>query len=544
MAPVPFTTQELVASFFGWLSTAFGTWLMIPACVDLPPPKAMVWPHDTLGWVAFIFGVLGFFCWTGPRVYVLVKGVDQISTASVVVGFGAHMFNVANIIAINWVPPGAGPIAASMPFVLTSVCCIPLDILRLYRKGLHEMKNPRNLDEGTMRMVLGPALGWDLRTKEERQPETLTPKERAAAARAGVAERSERYRGKMDDMTRKQGKGTSRQKEHVRDKMGKLECHGGRHDQSDSKRLDDAWDTVCQRERWDPRSLGSSDVTSAGQLVQQQRTFGTVDYEAIQAYRAAEHVFGRDDPQVKRWKEEIDQWRLERTSILDDIVARPSDTHQTPLETMNDFSLTARLLEALPPMSLASWHLWEEQLPSALAGYTNNPIVPFVLSGELVYTGSENNDDGPPYTTDKLERIAHDDDKMSSYASWRDTSRGLKTLVAHFGGSDARLLVRDSDAESGDVVPIWNRLVAAYGGAQMGTRDVMATMGDLMNARWDGRTEPPAPFFSRIRRSQRRLNSYYCASASEIAGVRADDLNVVACRNAALSDFVPQNFAR
>ncbi|GAA5947738.1 hypothetical protein JCM3765_001060 [Sporobolomyces pararoseus] len=98
----------------------------------LPEPKPSSWPHDLFSQLAFAFGVLGFFCWSGPRVYVLYKKRDDISTSSVVLGVGAHSCNMINIATLNFVTPGNA--AASSPFFLTSLVCIALDIVRLYRK--------------------------------------------------------------------------------------------------------------------------------------------------------------------------------------------------------------------------------------------------------------------------------------------------------------------------------------------------------------------------------------------------------------------------
>ncbi|GAA5986879.1 hypothetical protein JCM5350_000350 [Sporobolomyces pararoseus] len=107
--------------------------LSVKRFVDVGAPKASQWPHNQASTLAFALAVFGFFCWTGPRVYVLVMKHDDISTSSVVLGVGAHTCNMINIATVSFITFGTA--AASSPFFLTSLFCIGLDIIRLQRKN-------------------------------------------------------------------------------------------------------------------------------------------------------------------------------------------------------------------------------------------------------------------------------------------------------------------------------------------------------------------------------------------------------------------------
>lgn len=166
-------------------------------------------------------------------------------------------------------------------------------------------------------------------------------------------------------------------------------------------------------------------------------------------------------------------------------------------------------------MSCGTWEQWAERLPAALAAHSDNPIVPWLLTGEFTLDGDS--DDEPPFTLEKIKRIKKDEAKMRSFLLWQNTASALKALIDAYAGPEGSALVRGVETKSGDVLLIWNKLVAKYRRA-----DSVGILRQLVNDEWSVATEPPAAFFQRMRNYQRRYNANYRAEALELVAAEPD----------------------
>lgn len=245
--------------FFMLLSVAVWFILSFKRLANLPEPRPLSWPHDVKSQIAFGLGILGFFCWTGPRAYCLYRKKDEIDTSSVVLGVGAHTCNMLGIGILNFVTIGNA--AAASPFFLTSLCSIVLDLLRLYRKRLYAID--------VSKTFLAPALGVA-------QPAFVT----------GLS------KGDLD--LREEGHGTKKQKEEVLrryllfkqyasrliEELESLE-HDERIPNGDREgTLQARWVAICEKEAWNPATgnlLGKEARMKGGRL---RSEMGTLEDQA------------------------------------------------------------------------------------------------------------------------------------------------------------------------------------------------------------------------------------------------------------------------
>ncbi|GAA5935370.1 uncharacterized protein JCM15063_001015 [Sporobolomyces koalae] len=317
---------------FAWL--AIIVWLLVAwfRVVELAPPKQSHWPNDTKGVIAFVFGWIGFVCWTAPRVYVLVEKEDvgeilEISTASVVVGLIAHFFNMLNIGVLNFTDVWSAVTVS--PFFATSVVCAYLDLWRLIRKKSFERK-PRH---GR------PDLEWH---RKDRESGYKTAQRQAAEQfqvdgkreKIGIAPVGQpptfRHRLTHDLQEPKDLlPGLEKQKEQLVLELVELE------DRSKQRfEIEDGWQKLFFR----PETYRSAVPAEREQMKKiRDRLFRAYDYKAASARRWIKY---RADPNNQfRLLKEIDQWDQELKALKRKIIENlPS---KNPVERLCFQSLRA-----------------------------------------------------------------------------------------------------------------------------------------------------------------------------------------------------------
>ncbi|GAA5830756.1 hypothetical protein JCM3766R1_003415 [Sporobolomyces carnicolor] len=275
---------------------------------DIGEPKASSWPHDLKSTAAFAFGVAGFFFWTGPRVYVLYKKRDDISTSSVVLGVAAHLFNMLNIGVLNFVAIESA--AACSPFFLTSLFCIILDFIRLYRKKkLGTGDNP---------------LQWKLPTSRERHDKKTRKRQEGQEERA--------WRRKQRRIA---PVGTEESVAEVNKRIGRLNVRGEGLEKDlrgllnvlqnvqagNSQEFKDEWEEICDRENWSNRTGGSLSRAEPAHSARRTNESDTFDNEAAEVKLIAQLAFGLEGPLYQYFADKL-RGRQQRLRALKDDILR------------------------------------------------------------------------------------------------------------------------------------------------------------------------------------------------------------------------------
>ncbi|GAA5897911.1 uncharacterized protein JCM6883_000859 [Sporobolomyces salmoneus] len=307
---------------FALIGVTLWVLLALKRVVPLDPPKAQQWPHDTQSTIAFVFGVAGFFCWTAPRLYVLLKKKDDISTASVIVGVGAHLFNLTesplssplNIATLNFVDVWSA--AASSPFFLTSVVCIILDLIRLYRKPQLDKEAHQKLNDHPLHGALHEVL-------RRAQPQIIDADSKGDLVLPEGAAPSKRQLRRVDEATEDL---KFRAKELVdrlvalRSRVEKM--HVARSDKKESIRKE--WESICEREYWNKENGKEllPAMPSRREKGSRKDAFGAYAYEAENTLNLVGVVLGHDSKRYKDLKKGMDTIRLRVIKEKDYIVKR------------------------------------------------------------------------------------------------------------------------------------------------------------------------------------------------------------------------------
>ncbi|GAA5867991.1 hypothetical protein JCM3774_001558 [Rhodotorula dairenensis] len=122
-----------------------------PSRSFLPDPKSANYVAQNVG---YILAWLGVPCWVLPRLYCLYdsfrrRAREGITVASILLGLLTHGTNVTSVMLIN---NRGDALQAQLPYILTSVLCIVLDVLRLGLKHLlqHAKQLPPEYDYSNM----------------------------------------------------------------------------------------------------------------------------------------------------------------------------------------------------------------------------------------------------------------------------------------------------------------------------------------------------------------------------------------------------------
>ncbi|GAA6009861.1 hypothetical protein JCM10207_002137 [Rhodosporidiobolus poonsookiae] len=101
-------------------------------------------PSTGKAWTAWAVAWIGFICWVGPRIYNIIRSVKRteaegITLAAVGMGGGGH---VCNVIAIFLINNDGGAIMGQAPYLATALCCVSIDIGRVFLKRSMKGKDP------------------------------------------------------------------------------------------------------------------------------------------------------------------------------------------------------------------------------------------------------------------------------------------------------------------------------------------------------------------------------------------------------------------
>ncbi|GAA5873035.1 hypothetical protein JCM8547_000012 [Rhodosporidiobolus lusitaniae] len=120
----------LIVMFILWLALDF-----LPRETAEPDPVSSM-PDDTIGTIAYAASWAGVPCWVGPRLLNIYrsrkwKEPEGITVDAVAIGSASHFCNCIAILLINRT---VDSFLAQLPFLLTAVTCVCIDIYRLFLK--------------------------------------------------------------------------------------------------------------------------------------------------------------------------------------------------------------------------------------------------------------------------------------------------------------------------------------------------------------------------------------------------------------------------
>ncbi|GAA5892949.1 uncharacterized protein JCM6883_007523 [Sporobolomyces salmoneus] len=176
--------------------------------------------------------------------------------------------------------------------------------------------------------------------------------------------------------------------------------------------------------------------------------------------------------------------------------------------------LAMRRLEKLPPISLDTWHRWEEILPDVLASVTGNWSAALILKGVCEPDDEGDPDNAPPYDREKIKRICSNQKKFK------------------------RALVWDFETVYGDVKGLWQKFVSHYAPEAWGANH-LGMVGEIFSmVKWKEEEEPPVVFFTRMATLRKRLNANYRAAAMRSDHDPDDPERMVYIRGALQEHFI------